>query len=186
METLPLPKQRNLYIYDGIDLYSIQKLTESIIEINEHDEHLTKLFGVYNLNYQPDPIKIHIDYFGGSVYQILGLISVIETSKVPIWTISTGVSMSAGLMLLISGHKRFAHKYSTQLYHQLSSATWGTLESIKDDVKELKRLQKILEEIITSKTKLTKKKLKEINLLKKDWFLTPKESLELGIIDEII
>jgi len=183
---LPLPLKRNLYFSEGVDNDSIRKLTESIVEINEDDDHLRRLFSVYNLKYEPEPIKIHIDCFGGSVYQILGLVSIMENSKTPINTISTGVAMSAGLILLISGHKRFGHKYSTQLYHQLSAGTWGRLEDIKDDVIEYKRLQKLLEGIIISKTKLTKKKLKEVNSLKKDWYLTPEESLEYGIIDEII
>lgn len=183
---LPIPKPRNLYFYEDVNCYSIQKLSESIIEINEHDQQLLGIFKLHNLNYEPSPIKIYIDSFGGSVYQILGLISIIENSKVPVHTISTGVCMSAGFMLLISGHKRFAYKYSTQLYHQISSLTYGNLEAIKEDVKELKRLQKLLEEIIISKTKLTKKKLKEINNLKQDWFITPQQSLEFGIVDEII
>lgn len=183
---LPIPLKRNLYFSDGVNLESIQKLTEAIVEINDDDEHLKKLFQVYNLKYEPEPIKIYIDSFGGSVYQILGLVSVIETSKVPIHTISTGVAMSAGLIMLISGHKRFAHKYSTQLYHQVSSITWGKLEFMKDELKEFKRLQKMLDDIIIRKTKLTKKKLKEINTLQKDWYLTAEESLQFGIIDEII
>lgn len=184
--SLPFPLKRNLYFSYGVDQESMRKLTQEIVEINEDDEHLIKLFHVYNLKYEPEPIKIHIDSFGGSVYQILGLVSIMENSKTPIHTISTGVAMSAGLILLISGHRRFGHKYSTQLYHQLSAGTWGKLEDIKDDVAEYKRLQKVLEGILISKTKLTKKKMKEINTLKKDWYLTPEESLEWGIIDEII
>lgn len=183
---LPLPLKRNLYFSEQVDQESIRKLTESIVEINEDDDHLKKLFQVYNLKYEPEPIKIYIDSYGGAVYQIFGLLAIMESSKVPIHTIATGAAMSCGFLMLICGHKRFAHKYATPLYHQVSSWAHGKLEDMKEDLKEGKRLQKMLEEIIIRKTKLTKKKLKEINTLKKDWFLTAEESLEFGIIDEII
>ena len=94
--------------------------------------------------------------------------------------------MSCGFLLLISGHKRFAYKYSTPLYHQVSSWTIGKLEDMKADLKETKRLQVMIDNIVVSKTKLTKKKLKEVNKLKIDWFMTAHEALELGVIDEII
>ena len=186
MISLPLPLERNLHFTEYVENESIRKITEDIIKLNTDDEYLLKLYSVYNLKYEPQPIKIYIDSYGGSVYQILGLISIIDTSKTQIHTIATGVAMSAGMMLLISGHKRFAHQNSTILYHQLSADSWGKLEGMKDDIKEYKRLQKLLEEILLNKTKLTKKKLKEINKLKKDWYISAQESLELKIIDEII
>ena len=55
---LPIPKPRNLYFYEDVNCYSIQKLSESIIEINEHDQQLLGIFKLYNLNYEPSPIKI--------------------------------------------------------------------------------------------------------------------------------
>jgi ATP-dependent Clp protease protease subunit len=183
---LPIPLKRNLYFSDGVDQESMRKLTESIVEINEDDEHLIKLFAVYNLKYEPEPIKMFIDSYGGEVYSVFGLLAIMESSKVPIHTIATGAAMSCGFLMLISGHKRFAHKYATPLYHQVSSWTLGKLESMKDDLKETKRLQKMIDEIVVRKTKLTKKKLKEINLQRKDWYLSTQESLEWGIIDEII
>lgn len=184
--SLPLPKSRNLFFSDGVDLSSIGKLSESIIEIETNDEYLKRLYSVHNLSYSPDPIKIYIDSYGGVVYQVLGLISVMDTCKTPIHTYSTGCAMSCGLLMLISGHKRFAYKHSTPLYHQVSNWLYGKLEDLKDDLKETKRLQKLIDSIVLEKTKLTKKKLKEINTVKKDWYMTAKEALEYGVIDEIV
>lgn len=184
--TLPSPLKRNLFFSEQVDQESIRKLTESIVEINEDDEKITQIFQAYNLKYEPEPIKIFIDSYGGAVYQVFGLLSIMESSKVPIHTIATGAAMSCGFLMLISGHRRFAHKYATPLYHQVSSMSWGKLEEMKDDIKETKRIQKMIDEIVVRKTRLTKKKLKEINSLKKDWFLTPTESLQYGIIDEIL
>lgn len=184
--SLPLPKTRNLFFSDGVDLSSIGKLSESIIEIETNDKYLKKLYSVHGLSYNPDPIKIFIDSYGGIVYQVLGLISIMDACKTPIHTYSTGCTMSCGFLMLISGHRRFVYKHSTLLYHQVSNWLVGKLEDLKDDLKETKRLQKLIDSIVLEKTNLTKNKLKEINTIKKDWYMTANEALEYGVVDEIL
>jgi ATP-dependent Clp protease protease subunit len=185
-ETLRLPKDRELFFIKQVDQASIGELTKSIIEINKDDELLKKLYSVYGMEYTPKPIKIFIDSYGGYVYQCFGLLSVIERSETPIHTIVTGCAMSCGFMMLISGHKRFAHRLSTPLYHQVSSGVGGTVKEIEEHLEESKRLQKTLEDIVKEKTKITKKRLREIYDYKKDWFMSADEALELGVVDEIL
>jgi ATP-dependent Clp protease protease subunit len=185
-ENLPLPKKRDLFFNKQVDQNSIGDLTQKIIEINQDDEHLKKVYSIYNLKYNPDPIKIYIDSYGGQVYQCFGLLSVIERSETPIHTIVTGCAMSAGFMILISGHKRFAHKLSTPLYHQVSSGAIGTVKEMEEKIEESKRLQDQLESIVKEKTDISKKKLKEIFDTKKDWYMTSEEALELKVVDEIL
>ena len=94
--------------------------------------------------------------------------------------------MSCGFMILISGHKRFAHKLSTPLYHQVSSGTFGTVKEMEEKVEQSKKLQNQLEEIVLEKTKISKKKLKEIFETKKDWYMTAEEAKDLGVVDKIL
>jgi ATP-dependent Clp protease, protease subunit len=183
---LPLPKERNLYFTKQVNQESIADLTKSIIEINEDDSHLKKIYNVYDIEYKPKPIKIYIDSYGGSVYQCFGLLSVMDKSKTPIHTIVTGCAMSCGFMMLISGHKRFAHKLSTPLYHQVSTGFWGKLKDMEEDIAETRRLQNKIEEITLDRTKISKKKLKEVYDGKVDWFMDAEQALELGVVDEII
>jgi len=183
---LDLPKERNLYLTKQVDQSSMGDLTQKIIEINDDDDRLRKLYHVYGIDYNPKPIKMYLDSYGGSVYQCLGLIGIMDKSKTPIHTIVTGVAMSCGFVILISGHKRFAHKLSTPLYHQVSTTKSGTLKEIEDDIIETKRLQETIEKITLDRTKITKKKLKEIYDGKIDWFMSAKEAVELGVVDEIL
>lgn len=185
-EHLPLPKKRDLFFTKQVDQSSIGELTQKIIEVNQDDEHLKKIYNVYGLTYNPEPIQIYIDSYGGSVYQCFGLLSVMERSQTPIHTIVTGCAMSAGFMILISGHKRFAHKLSTPLYHQVSSGAIGTVKEMEEKLEESKRLQKQLEDIVKEKTDITKKRLREIFDTKKDWYMTSEEALELKVVDEIL
>lgn len=186
MPSLDLPKDRNLFFTKQVDQSSISDLTQKIIDINEDDKRLKKLYDIYDIEYTPRPIKIYIDSYGGSVYQCFGLLSVMENSKTPIHTIVTGCAMSCGFMMLISGHKRFAHKLSTPLYHQVSSMGWGKLKDLEEDIEETKRLQKMIEKITLDKTKITKDRLKEVFTCKIDWFMSAEEALKLGVVDEIL
>ena len=184
--TLPVPKERNLYLPKQVNQASMNDLTKSIVDINDDDKYLKKLYEVYGLQYSPSPIKIYIDSYGGMVYQCFGLIGVMEASDTPIHTIVTGAAMSCGFMLLINGHKRFAYKHATPLYHQVSTGFFGKVKDMEEKLEETKRLQKKIEEMTLSLTNISKKKLSEILKNKKDWYMNADMALDLGVVDEII
>jgi len=185
-KTLPVPRERNLYLPKQVDQASMNELTKSIIDINDSDEHLGKLYNVYGLKYKPKPIKIYIDSYGGKVYQCFGLIGVMEKSKTQIHTIVTGAAMSCGFIILINGHRRFAYRHATPLYHQVSSGFFGKVQDMEEKLEETKRLQLKIEEMTLRLTNISKKKLTEILKNKKDWFMTADNALELGVVDEIV
>lgn len=182
----PKGKNRTLYFYSQVNQESIGTLTKEIIEINELDRYLEKYYELHDLIYQPKPIKIIIDSYGGLLYECFGLLSVMESSKTPIHTIVTGAAMSCGFMILISGHRRFGYSLSTPLYHQVSAGVRGKAKDIEEEWIEVKRLQDKLEEITLRKTKITKERLDKVYKRKMDWFMTAEEALKLGVIDEII
>ena len=184
--TLPRPKTRNLYLPEQVNQESMNKLTKSIIEINEDDEYLAKLYGIHDIQYTPKPIKIYIDSYGGAVYQCFGLLGVMDKSITPIHTIVTGAAMSCGFMILISGHKRFGYIHSTPLYHQVSSGFRGKIKDLEEHLDESKRLQKKIEDLTLERTSISKKKLADILKNKVDWYMSAEEALSLGVIDGIL
>ena len=184
--TLPRPKSRNLYLPEQVTQESMNKLTKSIVDINENDEYLVKLYAINNIEYKPAPIKLYIDSFGGAVYQCFGLLGVMDKSTTPIHTIVTGAAMSCGFMILISGHRRFGYPLSTPLYHQVSTGFYGKIKDMEEKLEESKRLQKKIEELTLDRTKISKKKLNDILKNKVDWYMTAEEALSLGVLDEII
>ena len=54
---LPRPKPRNLYLPDQVNQESMNKLTKAVIEINEDDKFLAKLYGIHDLEYKRPPIQ---------------------------------------------------------------------------------------------------------------------------------
>lgn len=183
---LKLPKARNLYLPKQVNQASMNDLTKQIIEINEDDEYLIKLYEIHGMSYTPRPIKMYIDSYGGAVYQCLGLIGVMESSKTPVHTIVTGAAMSCGFMILINGHERFGYKHATPLYHQASTGFYGTVKDMEEKLVETKRLQSKIEEMTIRLTKISKKKLSDVLKNKIDWYMTAEEALNLGVIDGIL
>ena len=184
--TLPKPMARSLYLPEQVNQESMNKLTKSIIGMNESDEYINKLYAINDIIYDPKPIKLYIDSYGGAVYQCFGLLGVMAKSETPIHTIVTGAAMSCGFMILISGHNRFGYELSTPLYHQVSTGFRGNVQDMEESLEETKRLQKKIEKITLERTNISKKKLKSILKNKVDWHMTANEALALGVIDEII
>lgn len=183
---VPVPKDRNLYLAKQVDQGSMNELSKAIIDINQDDDYIAKIAELNGMTYTPKPITVYIDSYGGYVYQCLGLLGIMEKSIVPVHTIVTGAAMSCGFLIAIAGHKRLAYNTATLMYHQVSSGLMGKLKDMEEDIIETKRLQKIAEAHTLRHTKLTKKQLKDNFDTKKDWYMTSKESLKFGVIDEII
>ena len=183
---LPNPKERNLFFDKQVSQSSVNTISKDIIEINEHDEYIKKIYDAHDLNYTPKPIKIYIDSYGGYVYQCLGLVGIMRSSKTPIHTIVTGCAMSSGFLIAISGHKRFGHLRSTYLYHQVPGGAFGKVKDMEEELAEILRLQQAVEEITLESTAITKKMLEKAYRGKKDWYITSEQAIKLKIIDEII
>lgn len=180
------PMARNLYLAQQVDQESMNKISKSIIEIRENDEFLKKFYVLFNLDYNPAPIVLHIDSYGGAVYQCFGLLSIMKSKGTPVNTVVTGCAMSCGFMIAIHGHHRKVHENATLMYHQVSSRVGGTAKDIEEEVIEVKRLQEKIEDMTKAYTKITSKQLEKVYKKKKDWYLDAKEAVKWGCADEIV
>lgn len=98
------------------------------------------------LDKNPPFIPVIIDSYGGEVYCLLELISLFQSSPVPIATICNGKAMSCGAMLFMFGHDnlRFMSEHATLMIHEVSSISFGKVEEIKADAKEVDRLNDLI------------------------------------------
>lgn len=183
---LEKPLARNLFLAQQVDQESINEISKSIIEIRDHDEYLKKYYKLYNLSYEPDPIVLHVDSYGGAVYQCFGLLSIMKAKGTPVDTLVTGCAMSCGFLIAIHGRHRMAHKHATLMYHQVSSSASGTAADIEEEVIEVRRLQEKVEQMTLECTAITTDKLKKIYKKKTDWYLDTKEALKWGCIDQVV
>jgi ATP-dependent Clp protease protease subunit len=182
MEDINL-KERNLILSDYVNQGSVKDLIKTIMDINTEDaERESKTVG-----YARAPIKLYVNTYGGSCYDGLGLINAMLQSKTPVHTICSGMAMSMGFYIMLAGHKRFAGRYSTFVWHELSMTECNEkLESMKMEVAEGERLQKIFDDMVVSSTKVLRSQIEDVKSKKKDWYMSAQEALELGIVDELL
>lgn len=172
-------RQRKIYLYDYVDENSVFECLY----------YLNKLTEVDTISGTKEPIEILINSNGGSVYDGLTLISLIEQMKnngYKIITTNIGRAFSMGFMISLCGSIRRSYKYSTYMVHDVSTMAYGKIQSIKEDLIESERLRNILYDIITKNTNLTISNLEEWHEKKIDKFFSAEESLSLKICDEIV
>lgn len=102
------------------------------------------------LEKSPKIIPIVIDSYGGEVYCLLEMISLIKTSPVPVATICNGKAMSCGALLFMFGNNglRFMSEQATLMLHEVSSGSYGKVEEVKANANETDRLNKMIFEMV--------------------------------------
>lgn len=151
-------------------------------------EHFNEEFNKA-LSLSPKVIPVVIDSYGGEVYCLLELISLFQSSPVPIATICNGKAMSCGAMLYMFGHQnlRFMSEHATIMIHEVSSFNFGKVEEIKADAHETDRLNNLIFRLAAKH--IGKKPDYFLELLHKhnhaDIFMTAKEAKKHGICNHI-
>lgn len=133
-------------------------------------------------------INIILNSIGGEVYHALLVFNTLESLKkegMEIRVEARGLCASMGVWILMGGTKRVASKYTRFLLHETSSFTYGKVSEMKEGVEELERLNRMLDEILAERTKLTLD-LIEKNTRKREWWLSAEEALQYGLIEEIV
>jgi len=131
-------------------------------------------------------IQIYLNTPGGSVYAGLGIYDTMQYIAPDIATICTGMAASMGAILLSAGAKgkRTALKHSRILIHQPMGSAQGQASDIEITAREIQKLKKELYEIIALHSGQTYNKiLKDAD---RDYWMTSKEALDYGMIDEIL
>lgn len=168
-------ENRMFYIDFEVD-DSLIEISKEIIEINREDK-ATPIESRL-------PIVLCVNTYGGDLDAAYSLISIIEASKTPVYTVNLGVSMSAGLLILVSGHKRFCMKRSRTLYHSGSAGIQGTYEQIEESKRSYDEMIKMMRDYIMDRTHIDQKMFNKNK--NKDWYISDEEQVQLGIVDKII
>ena len=169
-------QHRTFWIDDDIDA-AILEITRNIIAINREDKAIDPS--------ERKPIVLWIYSYGGDLDSTLSFLDACQLSKTPIITINAGVAMSAGLYILIAGHKRYCLPRARALIHSGSiGGMSGTYEQSEAVMADYKKSIASLQEYVLERTKIdpklyAKKKAKE-------WYVDSAEQVSLGIVDGIL
>ena len=175
----PQAQYRKILLSNDIKPETVKSIIETIMDIN-HDDDLKE--ADYK-DWDRKPIKLFINSYGGNVYDGLALVDVIKQSKTPVHTISIGSSMSMGLWIYLAGHKRYVGEHATLMFHDITTFTWDKTESIKQELNEVLRLQKMLCNEVTSTSLVKQETLDDYITRKAEWYIPADEAIKLKLSD---
>lgn len=184
--TFPTPEEwnywqarenRTFYIdYEIDDEYKLVELGKVIIQMNMNELNIPKE--------ELKPIYIWIHSFGGDGTQQRFFSDLLISSRIPIVTIAMGAAMSAGLLIFLSGHKRYAFKHSKLLVHAGYAGFEGTASEMEEFNKNYKKTIAEMKEYVLERTTIDEKMFNKNK--NKDWYLTSEELIKYGIVDKLI
>ena len=168
-----------IYFYSAVTRPKILKLNKFLFNLN-----VNMVSKSSSLEYDPPPIKLHINSYGGSVFAGFAALDYIKNSKVPVHTVIDGCAASAATLMSVVGSHRQMHRHACMLVHQLSGAMWGKFQEMEDDFENSKMLMEKIKNIYKEHTKIPKREMDKI--LKHDLWWEAEKCLQYGLIDEII
>lgn len=190
------------YFYDVVEDSTVKTMISDLNDIVIKDNAIMKknrsalktsnLFKDYTeINFKLPTIKIHMMTGGGSCLAGMALYDTIEkiSHKYPVEFICSGSIMSMGTIILQAGGERYATPNTTFMVHQVSSCLGEKSTKVKDSEEELeetKRINKLIFDILKTKTKMPEELLSEIYEKKKNFYMTAEQALKYGLIDKIL
>jgi ATP-dependent Clp protease protease subunit len=174
----------------AFDIYSLL-LRERIVFLgSEVDDDVANVIIAQMLYLEaedPDKdITLYINSPGGLAYAGMAIYDVMQHVQCEVSTTCVGMAMSAAAMILAGGAagKRFALPSSKVMIHQGSAGTRGAPSDMEIQLREVLALTQRMAEIIAFHSG---KPIDQVKLdIDRDYFLTPEEACEYGLIDEII
>ncbi|HEX9744514.1 MAG TPA: ATP-dependent Clp endopeptidase proteolytic subunit ClpP [bacterium] len=172
------------------DIYSRLLKDRIIILGRPIDEHLANTV-VASLLFleKEDPekdIDLYINSPGGIVTQGLAIYDAMQIIKPDVSTICIGIAASMGAVLLAGGAKgkRYALPNAEMLIHQPLGGVSGQATDISIHAENILKTRERLNQILVTHTGQDIEKIRHDT--DRDYFLTPQEALDYGLIDEII
>ena len=172
------------------DIYSLL-LRERIIFLGTQIDFTVANLIIAQLLYldREDPdkdISLYIHSPGGIISAGLAIYDTMQLIRPDVSTICVGMAASFGTVLLAAGTKgkRFALPNATIHMHQAMGGAQGQASDIAIAAREIMRLQELLRDVLSKHTGQPIEKITHDS--DRDFYLTPQQAVEYGIIDEIL
>lgn len=133
-----------------------------------------------------DPIKVFIDSPGGDVDAGFAIFDMMRFVKPEVYTIGMGLVASAGSLILLASPKnhRIGLPNSHYLIHQPLSGIRGVATEIEIHARELEKLRKKLNHLISLETGQDIAKVEQDT--DRDYWMNAEEALSYGLISKVV
>ena len=151
---------------------------------------VNKCMGTLTQWHRMDPkcnIEIIFSSPGGSIIDGMELFDFLQDLRNKGHHITTGTLGYAASMagiLLQAGDTRWVGQQAWIMIHRAAFGAYGKTFEIEDEVKFVKRMEERILDIFTSRSDLTRNKIKR-NWERKDWWISAEEAITLGLVDEV-
>jgi ATP-dependent Clp protease protease subunit len=174
----------------AFDIYSLL-LRERIVFLGQPvDDQVANLIISQMLYLEAqDPekdISLYINSPGGEAYAGMAIYDVIQHVRPDVTTICVGMGMSAAAMVLCGGAagKRLALPNARIMIHQGSAGARGAPSDMEIQLREVLATTRRMAEIIAHHSGRTVEQVaRDVD---RDYFMTPEEAVDYGLIDDII
>lgn len=131
-------------------------------------------------------IKMYIHSPGGVIYSGLAIIDTMNLITPDVVTLAVGSTASMGTMILSAGAKgkRLALPNATIHMHQPLGGAEGQASDLEITAKEILRLKELLTNMLVENTGQKKDQITKD--MDRDKFMTAKEAMDYGLVDQII
>ena len=156
-------------------------------DVNEHTGNLVVAQLLFLESEDPKKdIHLYINSPGGYVTAGLAIYDTMQFVKCDVSTICIGQAASMGALLLAGGApgKRFSLPNSRIMIHQPLGGMRGQATDLEIHAREILNIRDRLNDILVSHTGQPKEKISADT--ERDYFLSPREALEYGLIDKVI
>lgn len=172
------------------DIYS-RLLKDRIVflgtEVNDDVANLITAQFLFLESEDPEKeINFYINSPGGSVTAGMAIYDTMEFIRPPVSTLCLGQAGSMGAILLLAGAKgrRYALPHSRIILHQPMGGMQGPASDLEIHAKEILHAREELNSIIMKHTGQNLRKIEKDT--DRDYFMSPQQAVEYGLIDEII
>ena len=132
-------------------------------------------------------IEIVFSSPGGSIidgFEFFDFMQYLRNEGHHITTGTLGMAASMAGILLQAGDTRWIGQQAWLMIHRAAFGAYGKTFEIEDEVKFVKRMEERILDIFTSRSELTRNKIKR-NWERKDWWISAEESVDLKLVDEV-
>lgn len=165
-------KSRIVNVFGDIDDEMAASFIESILELS--------------FDNPAKPITVYINSEGGNMYSMFAMHDIMKKITNPVYTIGVGRIMSAAALLLAAGDWRSISPNAYVMVHEPSyEGPESKVGHWEQELSHLKQLKKNMYELLAIYTGQTKKKIAS-DLDNQDKYISAKEALKYGLVDEII
>ena len=156
-----------------------------VISYERSTEVIMKLLYLDNQKRNSE-INLYINSPGGSVDDTMAIYDTMQFISSPISTYCIGRAQSGAAVILSAGTKRKRHAlpHAKIMLHQPWGGVTGQASDIKIQAEEILKAKKMINELLAKHTGNPVEKIAEET--ERDRYMTAKEALDYGLIDEVL